>query len=93
MFFEEFNLIFFTAERLACFEMQPRQQRVGGGTFLLYGQGNYVFKGKFCIYKCFIDVKFIVVLVFIEKLQNVPRLEMACFFVEFCRVLSRFLLS
>ena len=26
VFFEEFNLIFFTAERLACFEMQPRQR-------------------------------------------------------------------
>ena len=27
VFFEVFNLIFFTAERLACFEMQPRQRR------------------------------------------------------------------
>ena len=34
LFFEEFNLIFFTAERLACSEMQPRQRRFGefGGT-------------------------------------------------------------
>ena len=27
LFFEEFNLIFFTVERLACFEMQPRRRR------------------------------------------------------------------
>ena len=38
LFFEEFFFIFFTAERLACFEMQPRQRRFG--EFLLYGEGN-----------------------------------------------------
>ena len=27
LFLEEFNLIFFTVERLACFEMQPRRRR------------------------------------------------------------------
>ena len=34
LFFEEVNLIFFIAERLACSEMQPRQRRFGecGGT-------------------------------------------------------------
>ena len=50
LFFEEFNLLFFTAEHLACFEMQPRQRRFGAfswGTFLLRGQGNLVFKRKF----------------------------------------------
>ena len=29
LFFEELNLIFFTAEHLACFEMQLRQRRFG----------------------------------------------------------------
>ena len=29
LFFEEFNLICFTVERLTCFEMQPRQRRFG----------------------------------------------------------------
>ena len=29
LFFEEFNLIFFTAERFACSEMQLRQRRFG----------------------------------------------------------------
>ena len=41
LFFEEFNLIFFTVERLACFEMQPRRRRFWefwGIFFLLYGQ-------------------------------------------------------
>ena len=49
LFFEEFNLLFFTAERLACYEMQLRQRRFGAfwGIFLLYGQGNFVFKRKF----------------------------------------------
>ena len=42
LFFEEFNLIFFTAERLACSEMENLEVH-----FLLYGQGNYVFKRKF----------------------------------------------
>ena len=50
LFFEEFNLLFFTAEHLAWFEMQPRQRRFGAfiwGTFLLCGQGNLVFKRRF----------------------------------------------
>ena len=50
LFVEEFNLLFFTADHLACFEMQPRQRRFGAfswGTFLLYGQGNFVFKRQF----------------------------------------------
>ena len=49
--------------------------------------------GNLCIYKCFIDVLFILASVFKEKLQNVPRLEMESFCVEFCSVLSRFLLA
>ena len=41
LFFEEFNLIFFTAERLACSEMQPRQRRLrefGGTLFTLWSR-------------------------------------------------------
>ena len=35
LFFEDFNLIFFTVERLAWLQVQPKQQRFGGfwGTF------------------------------------------------------------
>ena len=35
LFFEEFNLIFLTVERLAWLQVQPKQQRFGGfcGTF------------------------------------------------------------
>ena len=51
LFFEVFNLICFTVERLTCFEMQPRQRRfcwiLHEVHFLLDGQGNYSFKRKF----------------------------------------------
>ena len=52
LFFEEFNLLFFTAEGMACFDMQPRWRRLGEfwGACLLYGQGNLVFKRKKLMY-------------------------------------------
>ena len=46
-------------------------------------------KGNLCIYKCFIDVQFILVSVFNEKVQNMPRLDSNChclFFNKVCIV-------
>ena len=48
--FEEFNLVFFTAEPIVCFEMQPSQRRFLLNFkvhFALYGQYNYVFEREF----------------------------------------------
>ena len=54
--FEEFNLVFFTAEHMVCFEMQQKAAK-----FLLnfqvllalYGQENYVFERKFMYFSMF----------------------------------------
>lgn len=73
LFFEEFNLIVLTAENpwpvLKC--------RQGSDVLenfevyrLLCGQGITLLKGNLRIYKCFIDVKFILVLVFKGKTTN-----------------------
>ena len=93
LFFEEFNL--FSSRWSACpvcFEMQPRQRRFGEfwGFYSMVKEITFL-KGNLCIYKCFIDILFILASVFKEKLQNVPRLAWFC--VEFCSVLSRFLLA
>ena len=56
LFFEEFNLFFFT---VACFEMQPRRRRFWEfwGTFFYPMVKKIRFlKENLCIYKCFIDV-------------------------------------
>ena len=49
--FEEFNLVFFTAERMVCFEMQPCKAAKFLPNFqvhlALYGQDNYVFEREF----------------------------------------------
>ena len=49
--FEEFNLVFFTAEPMVCFEMQPTSPRSFllnfQVHFALYGQDNYVFEREF----------------------------------------------
>ena len=48
--FEEFKLVFFTLERMACFEMQPRQRSFLLNFqvhFALYGQENYGFEREF----------------------------------------------
>ena len=49
--FEEFNLVFFMAEPMVCFEMQPTSQRRFllnfQVHFALYGQDNYVFESEF----------------------------------------------
>ena len=63
--FEEFKLVFFTAERMVCFEMQPRQRSFLLNFqvhFALYGQENRRFMHFFFGAK--------------EKLQNAPRFEM-----------------
>ena len=48
--FEEFNIIFFTAERMVCFQTQPRQRSFLLNFqvhFALYGQENYVCEREF----------------------------------------------
>ena len=82
LFFEEFYFIFFTAERLACFEMQPRQQRFGEFYCMVKKISTFV-KGNLCTYQCFIDVKFISVSVLKEKLQNVPDWRWCDFVLNF----------
>ena len=58
--FEEFNLVFFTAERMVCFEMQPRQRSFCGifRYIFLHSMAKTItfLKGNLCIFKCFIDV-------------------------------------
>ena len=69
--FAEFNLVFFTVERLACFEMQPRQRSFGWIFRYIWHSMAEKLKfsgGNLCIYKCLIDAR--------EKIQNSPRLEM-----------------
>ena len=43
-------------------------------------------KWNLCIYKCFIDVQFILVSVFNEKVQNMPRLDSNCYCLFFNKV-------
>ena len=52
LFFEEFNHIFFTAERLACFEKQLRQRRFGEfwGTFLTLWSEKLRFKKEIYVF-------------------------------------------
>ena len=48
--FEEFNVVFFSTERVVCFEMQPSQLRFLLNLqvhFALYGQNDYVFEREF----------------------------------------------
>ena len=48
--FEEFNLVFFTAESMVCFEMQQASEvfaEFPGTFFALCGQDNYVFEREF----------------------------------------------
>ena len=59
--FEEINLVFFAAKFFTCFEPTkaikvPKKLKVH---FILYGQGNYVFKRELCIYEGFMDVLYI----------------------------------
>ena len=74
--FEEFNLVFFTAEHMVCFEMQPRAAKFLLNfqvLFALYGQEITFLKGNLCIFQCFIDVLYFFLFGAKEKLQNVPR--------------------
>ena len=82
LFFKEFYFIFFTAERLACFEMQPRQRRFGEFYCMVKKISAFV-KGNLCTYQCFIHVKFISVSVLKEKLQNVPDWRWCDFVLNF----------
>ena len=57
--FEEFNLVFFTAEPMVCFEMQPRQRSFCWiFRYILHSMAETItfLKGNLCIFKCFIDV-------------------------------------
>ena len=57
--FEEFNLVFFTTERMVCFEMQPRQWSFCWiFRYILHSMAKTItfLKGNLCIFKCFIDV-------------------------------------
>ena len=76
--FKEFNLVFFTTERMVCFEMQPRQWSFSG-TFctlwprqLRFSKGIYVFLNV-SIHRRFINFSLRRLR---EKLQNVPWFEM-----------------
>ena len=67
--FEEFNLVFFTAERMVCFKCN--QGSYFQVRFAPYGQENYVFEREFMhvySYIFFFGAE--------EKLQNAPRFEM-----------------
>ena len=61
--FEEFHLVFFTAEHLACFgPSEPRNQSFCRNfRYILYSiiKENTFLKGNFCIYKGFINVLYI----------------------------------
>ena len=58
--FEEFSLVFFTTERMVCFEMQPCKQWSFCWIFryILHSMAKTItfLKGNLCIFKCFIDV-------------------------------------
>ena len=77
--FEEFNLVFFTAERMICFEMQPRQRNFLLNFqvhFALYGRENYVFEREFMYLEIFHRRFMHFFFGAKEKLQNAPRFEM-----------------
>ena len=61
--FEEFHLVFFTAERLACFgPSEPRHQSFRRNfRYILYSiiKESTFLKGNYCIYKGFINVLYI----------------------------------
>ena len=57
--FEEFNLVFFTTERMVCFEMQPRQWSFCWiFRYILHSMAKTTtfLKRNLCVFKCFIDV-------------------------------------
>ena len=57
--FEEFKLVFFSTERMVCFEMQPRQWSFCWiFRYILHSMAKTItfLKGNLCIFKCFIDV-------------------------------------
>ena len=92
--FEEFNLVFFTAERMVCFEMQPRQRSFSWiFRYIFHSVVKKItsFKGNLCIYKCFIDVLYIFFFAAKEKLQNAPRFKMD-FVLNFAMCLTPFYL-
>ena len=75
--FEEINLVFFAAKLFTCFEPTkaikvPKKLKVH---FILYGQGNYVFKREFVylwrFHGCFVHFE----IGMKEKPQNEPRFK------------------
>ena len=77
--FKEFNLAFLTAERMVCFEMQPRQRSFLLNFqvhFALYGQENYVFEREFMYLEIFRRRSMHFFFGAKEKSQNAPRFEM-----------------
>ena len=57
--FEEFNLVFFTAEPMVCFEMQPSQRSFCWiFRYILHSMAKRItfLRGNLCILKCFVDV-------------------------------------
>ena len=77
--FEEFKLVFFSTERMVCFEMQPRQWSFCWiFRYILHSMVKTItfLKGNLCIFKCFIEVLEIFLFGAKEKLQSVPQFEM-----------------
>ena len=69
---EEFNLVFFMAERMVCFEMQLRQRSFFWiFRCILHSMAKKItfLKGNLCILKVFIDVLYIFLFSAKEKLQ------------------------
>ena len=69
---EEFNLVFFMAERMVCFEMQLRQRSFYWiFRCILHSMAKKItfLKGNLCILKFFIDVLYIFLFSAKEKLQ------------------------
>ena len=57
--FEEFKLVFFSTERMVCFEMQPRQWSFCWiFWYILHSMAKTItfLKANLCIFKRFIDV-------------------------------------
>ena len=83
--FEEFNLVFFTAERSVL--NQPRQRRFWRDFqyIILYSmvKKNRFFKGNFCIYKGFIDILYILTSASKKNYKMSPDLKLIL-----CRILS-----
>ena len=61
LFFEEFNLVFFTAERLAYFEATEAARFWRNFKYILYSmvKESTFLKGDFCIYKGVMDYFYI----------------------------------